>query len=123
MHGILWSWHKSHHSIRKGILEKNDLFALVFSVPAIVFIVVGSLFTPVHLLMYIGFGITAYGIFYLLFHDILVHRRIKIKVNPNSKYMKRIINAHYIHHEKHTKEGCEAFGFLYAAPKYKPSKQ
>lgn len=123
MHGILWSWHKSHHSVKKGILERNDLFAVVFSLPAIVFIITGSLFPTVHFLMYIGFGITAYGIFYLLFHDILVHRRIKIKYIPKSKYMKRIVNAHFIHHQKHTKEGCEAFGFLYAPPRYESAKQ
>lgn len=32
--------------------------------------------------------------------------------------MKRIMRAHYLHHEKHTKEGAEAFGFLYAPKKY-----
>jgi beta-carotene 3-hydroxylase len=122
MHGFLWSWHKSHHTLRKGILEKNDLFALVFSLPAIVLIITGSLFPSVHLLMYVGFGITAYGIFYVLFHDILVHRRIKIKYKSRSKYIKRLVHAHYVHHQKHTKEGCEAFGFLYAPEKYDPSR-
>ncbi len=122
MHGFLWSWHRSHHSVRKGILEKNDLFAIVFSIPAIIFIICGSLFPSIRLLMYIGFGITAYGIFYVLFHDILVHRRVKIKLKPRSKYLKRLIHAHYIHHQKHTKDGCEAFGFLYAPEKYEPSR-
>ncbi len=120
MHGFLWSWHKSHHRIRKGIFEKNDLFAVVFSIPAIVCIVLGSLYPSLHLLMYVGFGITGYGIFYILFHDILVHRRIKINFKPRSKYLKRLIKAHYKHHEKHTREDCEAFGFLYAPPKYDP---
>jgi beta-carotene 3-hydroxylase len=122
MHGFLWSWHRSHHTARKGIFEKNDLFALVFSIPAIVCIVIGSLFHSVGLLMYAGLGITAYGIFYILFHDILVHRRIKIKYKTSSKYLKRLIHAHYIHHQKHTKEGCEAFGFLYAPEKYEFSR-
>lgn len=123
MHGVLWSWHRSHHSLRKGIFEKNDLFALVFSIPAIILIITGSLFPSVGLLMYVGFGITAYGIFYLLFHDILVHRRIKIKFKPKSRYLKRLIHAHYIHHQKHSKEGCEAFGFLYAPEKYEAAKE
>jgi beta-carotene 3-hydroxylase len=121
MHGFLWSWHKSHHSFRKGIFEKNDLFAIVFSIPAIILIVTGSYF-KVYEIMYIGFGITAYGIFYVIFHDIIVHRRINIKYKATSQYMKRIMNAHYIHHEKHTKEGCEAFGFLYAPRKYEATK-
>lgn len=122
MHGFLWSWHQSHHSLRKGVLEKNDLFAVVFSIPAIILIITGSLFPSVGLLMYVGFGITAYGIFYVLFHDILVHRRLKFKYKPRSKYLKRLIHAHYIHHQKHSKEGCEAFGFLYAPEKYEPSR-
>ena len=31
MHGMLWRWHKSHHTVHNHTLEKNDLFALVFS--------------------------------------------------------------------------------------------
>lgn len=121
MHGFLWSWHKSHHSIRKGIFEKNDLFAIVFSIPAIVLIITGSYF-KLYEIMYIGFGITAYGIFYVIFHDIIVHRRVNIKYKATSQYMKRIMNAHYTHHRKHTKDGCEAFGFLYAPQKYETKK-
>lgn len=121
MHGFLWSWHKSHHSIRKGFFEKNDLFALVFSIPAVVLIVSGSYF-KIPELMFVGFGVTLYGIFYVIFHDIIVHRRINIKFKASSDYMKRIINAHYIHHKKHTKEDGEAFGFLYAPRKYASEK-
>ena len=35
MHGLLWNWHKSHHTVHNHSLEKNDLFALVFSLPSI----------------------------------------------------------------------------------------
>lgn len=121
MHGILWTWHKSHHSIRKGFFEKNDLFAVVFSIPAMFLIIMGS-YLKIYEIMFVGFGITMYGIFYLIFHDIIVHRRINIRFKAKSGYMKRIMNAHYIHHHKHTKEGCEAFGFLYAPKKYMPEK-
>lgn len=118
MHGFLWTWHKSHHELRKGHLERNDLFAVVFSVPTIALIVVGSEVPSLRFLLYIGIGVTAYGIFYVLFHDILVHRRIKINFKPTSRYLQRMIRAHYVHHAKHTKENCEAFGFLYAPSKY-----
>jgi beta-carotene 3-hydroxylase len=37
--------------------------------------------------------------------------------------MKRIMHAHYIHHKVHTKEGAEAFGFLYAPEKYEPKQR
>ncbi len=118
MHGFLWSWHESHHKVNKGFFEKNDLFALVFSVPAIFTIVLGSEVPQLSWLVYVGLGITSYGIFYLVFHDIIVHRRLKIKYIAKSKYMKRIMNAHYIHHKVHSKDGAESFGFLIAPKKY-----
>jgi len=121
MHGFLWSWHRSHHKVHDHTLEKNDLFAVVFSIPSIALILAGSL-TPYNFLLFIGIGVAAYGAFYIIFHDIIVHRRVKIKFKPKSKYMKRIMNAHYKHHAVHTKEGAEAFGFLYAPKKYKTNK-
>jgi len=29
MHGWGWGWHRSHHEPRRGMFEKNDLFAVV----------------------------------------------------------------------------------------------
>lgn len=118
MHGFLWSWHASHHTTRKGIFEKNDLFAVVFSAPAIATIVIGAEMPQVGFLFYIGLGISAYGLFYFIFHDVIVHRRIKLKYKAKSAYMKRIMHAHYVHHQVHTKHGAESFGFLYAPKKY-----
>lgn len=122
MHGFLWSWHKSHHTIHDDTLERNDLFALVFSLPSIGLIYYGSLVTYNPYLISIGIGIFCYGLFYLIFHDIIVHQRIRWRPDKKSKYLQRMINAHYIHHSKHTKDGCEAFGFLYASKKYDPKK-
>ena len=118
MHGFLWSWHKSHHTMHNHTFEMNDLFAVVFSIPSIFMIWAGYTFEGWELLRYFGFGVLSYGLFYFLFHDVLVHRRIKIKINPKKGYLKRIMNAHYVHHEKRTKEDCEAFGFLWAPKKY-----
>ncbi|MEQ9374104.1 MAG: beta-carotene hydroxylase [Imperialibacter sp.] len=118
MHGVLWTWHRSHHRLHNHTLERNDLFALVFSIPSIACIVFGSEFPEIRWLMFVGFGILAYGLFYFIFHDVIVHRRIKIKYKAKSKYMKRIMHAHHVHHEVHTKEGARAFGFLYAPKKY-----
>lgn len=118
MHGFMWNWHKSHHTLHKEPLEKNDLFALVFSLPSITLIVIGFEVTSLSWLKFIGFGIMSYGIFYFIFHDIIVHRRINVKLNIRTKYLKRITNAHYKHHEVHTKKGAEAFGFLYSLKKY-----
>jgi len=122
MHGFLWSWHKSHHAPYQGVLEKNDLFAVVFSIPAIATIFIGLTFTFYYWLFWVGVGITGYGIFYVLFHDILVHRRVKHNMRPTHQYLRRLIRAHKIHHKYTAKEGAEAFGFLYARKKYEASK-
>lgn len=119
MHGFMWTWHRSHHTVHKHFFERNDFFALVFSVPSIVLLAIGFGDESLSILKYVGFGIMGYGIFYSIFHDIIVHRRIKIKFKARSSYMKRIMNAHYFHHKKHSKEEGEAFGFLYAPEKYK----
>lgn len=123
MHGFLWSWHRSHHKVHPHPLEMNDLFALVFSIPSIALIVIGFEVESVSWLKFIGFGILGYGVFYFVFHDIIVHRRIKIKFKAKHPYMRRIINAHYIHHERHSKEGGRAFGFLYAPKRFEESNK
>jgi len=116
MHGFLWVWHESHHKSHHQLLERNDLFAIVFSVPSIVFLYLGYGTNPYFTA--IGLGIFAYGVFYMVFHDIIVHQRIKWRPRKRSKYLNRMMKAHYIHHKVHTKEGAEAFGFLYAPKKF-----
>ncbi len=118
MHGFLWSWHKSHHKVHNHKLERNDLFAVVFSVPSAALIMAGIEFPELRWLLFVGIGVACYGVFYVLFHDILVHRRVKLKFKAKSSYLKRMMRAHYVHHEVHSKEGAEAFGFLYAPKKY-----
>ncbi|MCZ2473673.1 beta-carotene hydroxylase [Aquirufa ecclesiirivi] len=118
MHGIMWNWHESHHVHHKHVLEKNDLFSVVFGVLSTLTIIIGAEIEAYRPLLWIGLGIATYGLCYFIFHDIIVHRRIKIKFKTKNSYLKRLIKAHYIHHEVHEKEGAEAFGFLYAPKKY-----
>jgi beta-carotene 3-hydroxylase len=101
-------------------LEKNDWFAVVFSLPSIVLFYYFSLVNYNPYGLAVGLGIFCYGVFYIVFHDIIVHQRIRWRPARRSRYLQRMINAHYIHHAKHTKEGCDAFGFLYAPKKYEP---
>ncbi|WP_247232372.1 sterol desaturase family protein [Telluribacter sp. SYSU D00476] len=122
MHGFMWSWHQSHHAPHKSWWEKNDLFSVIFGCIATAIIIIGAEVPSLRPLLWIGFGITLYGLSYFIFHDILVHRRIRTRYKPRSRYMKRIIKAHYIHHKVHVREGAEAFGFLYAPPKYEHQK-
>jgi beta-carotene 3-hydroxylase len=120
MHGILWTWHRSHHTVHSQTFEKNDLFALVFSVPSIGMFYHFSLVIYNPYMLAVALGIFLYGLFYFIFHDVIVHQRMKWRPVKRSRYLQRMIHAHYIHHSKHTKEDCEAFGFLYAPKKYEP---
>ena len=114
MHGPLWCLHRSHHMPRSGRFERNDLFAVFFSVPSIVFIYLGvHVYAP---LLWVGLGMTAYGFVYFMFHDVIVHRRIRLPYKPKSRYMKRIIRAHWIHHATRERDGAVSFGFVYAPP-------
>jgi beta-carotene 3-hydroxylase len=122
MHGFLWTWHKSHHTVHDHTVEKNDLFAVVFSIPSIALFIISTSVYPSPYLFAVALGIFSYGLFYMIFHDIIVHQRIKWRPARRSKYLQRMIHAHYIHHAKHTKEDCEAFGFLYAPKKFEPKK-
>jgi beta-carotene 3-hydroxylase len=120
MHGLLWGWHRSHHTVHQHALEKNDLFGVVFSIPSIAIFYYFSLVTYNPYMLAVGLGIFLYGLFYFIFHDIIVHQRIRWRPEKRSRYLQRMIHAHYIHHSKHSKKGCEAFGFLYAPKKYQP---
>ena len=118
MHGFMWNWHQSHHVHHKNLFEKNDLFSVVFGCFSTLVIVVGLELPEFWYLFWIGLGVTLYGIFYFVFHDIIVHRRIKIKFKSKSAYLNRITKAHYVHHEVHTKNGAKEFGFLYTRSRY-----
>jgi beta-carotene 3-hydroxylase len=116
MHGPGWFLHRSHHSPRTGFFEANDWYGVMGAAVAIAFIFHGveggggSLFT------WIGAGITGYGAIYFGFHDIIVHRRVETGYVPRSAYMKRIVQAHRLHHVVESKEGTVSFGFIWAPP-------
>ncbi|HYG18726.1 MAG TPA: beta-carotene hydroxylase [Ohtaekwangia sp.] len=120
MHGLLWCWHRSHHTVHDHALERNDLFALLYSIPSIALFYYYSQVEYNPYMLAVGLGIFCYGLFYFVFHDIIVHQRIKWRPVKRSRYLQRMIHAHYVHHSKHTRKGCEAFGFLYAPKKYEP---
>lgn len=114
MHGFLWSLHQSHHSPRHGRFEKNDWFGVMGAVPSIFLIFAGVELGWGTLFTWIGVGIAGYGAIYFLFHDIIVHRRIETGYIPRSNYMKRVVQAHRLHHVVESKDGTVSFGFIYA---------
>ena len=115
MHVFLWSLHKSHHEPRTGFFEMNDWFAVMGAVPSIILLLIGTS-QDIPMITAIGAGITAYGAIYFGFHDILVHRRVKHGWNPQARYLKRIVQAHRLHHVVESRDGTVSFGFLYAPP-------
>jgi len=122
MHGFLWRWHKSHHTVQNHILEVNDLFVVIFSAICIGLFYYGAQVNYNLYFIAAGIGIFCYGVSYFIFHDIIVYQRIKWKLKKKSKYLQRIIHAHYVHHNKRTKNGCESFGFLISRKKYEPNQ-
>ena len=117
MHGFGWGWHRSHHEAhgpRRGWFEKNDLYAVVFAGVASALIWFGT--RGAHPLEWIGAGMTAYGLLYFIAHDGLVHRRWPFSYTPRSGYLKRLYQAHRMHHAVEGRDGAVSFGFLYAPP-------
>lgn len=119
MHGLLWNWHEDHHQPQHndGFFEKNDLFFLVFAIPSATCYIVGL--NSVHFwLLFVGIGISIYGMIYFLIHDVYIHRRFKWFKQLDNKYSRAILRAHGSHHAVQTKYGCESFGLLIVNPKY-----
>ncbi|SEN81804.1 beta-carotene 3-hydroxylase [Sphingomonas gellani] len=114
MHGPGWFLHKSHHRPRTGNWELNDLYAAIFAVPSFVLLLGGVQLGWWPGWAWIGAGIAAYGAIYFGFHDIIVHKRVPTRYLPRSTYMKRIVQAHRLHHVVETREGNVSFGFLVA---------
>ena len=61
-------------------------------------------------------GWSIYGLLYTLLHDGLVHRRLPVGLVPRRGYLKRLVQAHRLHHAVKEREGAVSFGFLYAPP-------
>lgn len=115
MHGPMWFLHRSHHGDRKSRFEANDLFGVFFSVVSISWIWIGKDGNPFSLGL--GLGMAAYGLGYLIIHDILTHGRFGRVALPKNSYLLRLVRAHRIHHSRDALDGTRNFGFLWAGRK------
>jgi beta-carotene 3-hydroxylase len=96
-HGFGMGWHRSHHLPPRRVLEANDLFPLVFSGLTIVVLSIGVSVGAAAVLLPIGVGVTAYGVSYLVVHDLVIHRRASWLRVPD-RVGSRLRRAHNVHH-------------------------
>ena len=119
MHGFLWVLHSDHHKKdHDHALERNDSFFLFFGIPGFLLCLFGAnagLDAPY---LWIGIGITLYGIAYLLVHDIFIHQRLKVFRKTKNPYFLALRRAHKMHHKHLGKEDGECFGMLWVPLKY-----
>ncbi|MFN0014933.1 MAG: fatty acid hydroxylase [Saprospiraceae bacterium] len=125
MHGVLWNWHEDHHRPKHekhGFFEKNDRFFLVFALPSMACYMVGGL--TEHLwALFVGIGISLYGLTYFLIHDVYIHQRFRWFRQLDSVYSRGILRAHGAHHAKTGKDGCESFGLLVVSVRHFKKRQ
>ena len=122
MHGPGWVLHESHHRPRTGRFELNDLYGAIFAIPSIVLIYGGTVSGWGDWATAVGVGIATYGAIYFGFHDVIVHKRVGHTYVPRSTYMKRIVQAHRMHHALESRRHGISFGFL-VAPKVETLKK
>ena len=114
MHGPGWFLHEDHHKTSGRRLQRNDAYALFFALCSFLLIFNG-LKQGWFPMAASGFGVALYGVGYVVFHDIMFHRRIRwIRYKPRRLYMRRIIDNHRVHHGTVTRENAVNFGFLWA---------
>ncbi|TAJ09171.1 beta-carotene hydroxylase [Marinilabiliaceae bacterium JC017] len=123
MHGFLWSWHKDHHindhrnrneePVAKSRFEKNDLFFLIYALPAIALLIAGFVLKASEM-VYLGIGITLYGFTYFSIHDVIIHQRLKIPFlqKKHGFYLKAVVKAHRAHHHPNTAKDFKNYGLL-----------
>jgi len=119
MHGLLWGLHRDHHDKdHSHVMERNDFFFLIFATPGILLIYLGFTNGLADARLWIGAGISLYGLAYVLMHDIFIHQRLKIFSRTDNFYLRAVRRAHKVHHKNRGKEDGECFGMLWAPRKY-----
>jgi beta-carotene 3-hydroxylase len=114
MHGPLgWDLHRDHHEPEGHAFERNDLYAVGFAAIVTLLFVAGNWIWP---LTQLAIGATLYGLLYFIVHDGLVHQRWPFRHVPRRGYLRRLYQAHKLHHATRGREGAVSFGFLYAPP-------
>lgn len=96
-HRLLWRIHRTHHARRRGRFELNDALSILHAPIAIVLIVHGCR-APSDVTFGIGLGMSLFGVAYVLVHDGLVHGRLPVGFLARIPYLRRVRDAHRVHH-------------------------
>lgn len=107
MHGFGQGWHISHHRRRRGRVERNDLYPVVFAGLTVLVMLLGVVVESLAILLPIGIGIMLYGLGYLFVHEVYIHRRLR-RFESRLPGFEHLADAHALHH----RFGGEPFGFL-----------
>ncbi len=120
LHGPLWFLHQTHHKPQAGFFEANDIVSLFYGILSAALIVYGDTTPTVigFVAFWGGVGIAVYGVLYFFLHDVVIHQRVRFRYRFRNGYLLRLIRAHKKHHKHLSRTSSEAFGFLYAAPRY-----
>ena len=125
-HGPLHGVHRTHHpepSVgARRRLEANDLFSLAHGVPAALALYLGFavLSGPGAILATgLGFGLSAYGIAYILVHDGVVHGRLPVGFLKRWRFIRRVRAAHEVHH----RHGGVPFGLFRGPQELRRARQ
>ena len=108
MHRRGWGWHRSHHGRPRPGFEGNDGYPLVMAALTIAAMLAGRMVADLRPLLWIGAGVTAYGLAYVSVHDLLVHQRLGRLPLADSRYVRWVAAAHGRHHD----DGGAPYGFL-----------
>jgi beta-carotene 3-hydroxylase len=99
-----WRWHRSHHAARGRTWEANDRFPLVFATVTVVVMALGS-----NDVRWAGAGVAAYGLAYVIVHDVCIHGRLT-RGRPliAGRWLRWVARSHEVHH----RTGRAPYGFL-----------
>ena len=113
-HHALWRIHRSHHSHRRGRFEANDALSAAHAPIATALIMLGCNLhgSASAISIGIGAGMTAFGVSYVIVHDGLVHGRLPVAFLSRFAWLRRIRDAHRIHHAR----GAAPYG-LFLGPR------
>ncbi len=98
------AWHASHHRPAAARLERNDLYPGLFSGVGVVLFLAAQTWPW---LQPVAIGITAYGVAYLVVHEVFIHRRLGVPL-PHWRYLDWLRRSHALHH----RYGGEPYGML-----------